>query len=175
MNIPDLLTEFDQAKAYTDSLWEDLSVDQVHWRPNENSSAIGWHLGHQAAVSHFMVRNLTAAEPSLDVELDALMDGATGEPARGDLPGLDRIRTYRDQAAERLHFRMTNIARGDVGAPKQLALIATGLIVAVTNHEYQHSQWIGEVRSRDLGEALPARPTSDLLVEVDGYLVVDPG
>ncbi len=171
VSIPDLLIEFDRAKAYTDSLWSDLSVDEVHWRPSEQSSAIGWHLGHQAAVSHFMVRNLTAAEPSLDVELDALMDGATAEPARGDLPDLARIRSYRNQAAERLHFRMSNIASGDVGAPAQLSLIAVGLIIAVTNHEYQHSQWIGEVRDRDLGHPLPDRPVSDLLGEVDGYLV----
>jgi len=47
-----------------------------------------------------------------------------------------------------------------------------GLLLAVTNHEYQHSQWIGEVRSRDLGHPLPSRPTSDLLTEIDGYLVV---
>ena len=170
--ISDLLVEFDRAKAYTDELWADLSRDEVHWRPHADFSAIGWHLGHQAAVSHFMVRNLTAAEPSLDVELDRLMDGATAEPDRGNLPGLDRIRAYRDAAAERLHFRMGNIASGDVGAPAQLAEIAVGLIIAVTNHEYQHSQWIGEVRSRDLGRALPERPTSDLLTEVDGYLII---
>lgn len=173
-SIPQLLEEFDRAKAYTDTLWADLTHDEVHWRPHENFSAIGWHLGHQAAVSHFMVRNLTAAEPSLDVELDALMDGATAEPDRGGLPDLDRIRRYRNAAADRLHFRMMNIANGDVGAPNQLALIATALVAAVTNHEYQHSQWIGEVRSRDLGHALPDRPVSDLLIEVDGYLVVSP-
>jgi hypothetical protein len=171
-DIPQLLAEFDRATAYTDSLWADLTVDEVHWRPHENSSAIGWHLGHQAAVSHYLVRNLTAAEPPLDAELDRLMDSATPEPERGDLPDLDRLRAYRDRAAERLRVRMGNVASGAVGAPQQLAHVAVGLIIAVTNHEYQHSQWIAEVRSRDLGHPLPDRPTSDLLSEIDGYLII---
>lgn len=170
--IGELLAEFDRATAHTDALWLDLTPDEVNWRPHENSSAIGWHLGHQAAVLHYMVRNLTAAEPPIDPELDRLMDSATPEPDRGDLPDLDRLRSFRTTAAERLHVRMDAIARGDVGAPRQLARVATGLIIAVTNHEYQHSQWIGEVRSDDLGKALPPRPTSDRLVEVDGYLMI---
>jgi hypothetical protein len=170
--IDQLLSEFDRAIAYTDSLWRDLTVDEVHWRPHDDASAIGWHLGHQAAVSHFMVRNLTAAEPPLDAELDRLMDSATPEPDRGTLPDLERLCAYRDGAAERLRFRMRNIERGDVGAPAQLAVVARLLITAVVNHEYQHSQWIGEVRSRDLGHALPDRPTSDLLTTIDGYLVL---
>lgn len=170
--IDQLLAEFDRAIAYTDSLWTDLTLDEVHWRPHDNASAIGWHLGHQAAVSHYMVRNLTAAEPPLDAELDRLMDSATPEPDRGTLPDVDRLRAYRSGAAERLRYRMRNIERGDVGAPAQLAVVARLLITAVVNHEYQHSQWIGEVRSRDLGHALPDRPASDLLRTIDGYLVL---
>lgn len=173
--VPDLralLREFDRALAYTDSLWRDLTPEEVHWRPHEQSSAIGWHLGHQAAVCHYMVRNLTAAEPPLDGDLDRLMDSATPERDRGDLPDVARLRRYRERAAERLHVRVGDIAEGRVGAPAQLARIACGLVIAVTNHEYQHSQWIGEVRSRDLGHELPERPASDLLAELDGYLVV---
>ena len=171
-DLSDLLREFDRATAYTDDLWSDLTSDEVHWRPHENSSAIGWHLGHQAAVCHYMVRNLTAAEPPLDAELDRLMDSATPEPDRGSLPGVDRLRSYREQSAERLHVRIGAIAAGEVGAPAQLSRIASGLVIAVTNHEYQHSQWIAEVRERDLGHPLPDRPTSDLLTELDGYLVL---
>lgn len=171
-SIADLLAEHDRAIAYTDELWADLTEEEVQWRPSLQSSAIGWHLGHQAAVSHFMVRNLTAAEPPIDDALDRLMDSATAEPDRGDLPDLDRLRSYRTTASERLHLRIGNIARGDVGAPAQLSHVAVGLLLAVTNHEYQHSQWIGEVRSRDLGHALPDRPTSALITEIDGYLVV---
>ncbi|WP_394938413.1 DinB family protein [uncultured Ilumatobacter sp.] len=171
-SIAELLVEHDRAVAYTDELWADLTQDEVHWRSSPNSSAIGWHLGHQAAVSHYMVRNLTAAEPPIDDALDRLMDSATSEPDRGDLPDLARLRGYRNSAAERLHLRIGNIAAGDVGAPQQLEFIAIGLVLAVTNHEYQHSQWIGEVRARDLGHHLPNRPTSDLLTEIDGYLVV---
>jgi hypothetical protein len=61
----------------------------VTWPPKENSSAIGWHLGHQAHVAHFMIRNLTAAEPSPDPELDALMDSAQPERFRGALPTIE--------------------------------------------------------------------------------------
>ena len=94
-SIAELLVEHDRAVAYTDELWADLTQDEVHWRPSPNSSAIGWHLGHQAAVSHYMVRNLTAAEPPIDDALDRLMDSATSEPDRGDLPDLARLRGYR--------------------------------------------------------------------------------
>ena len=81
-----LLREYDRARAYTDDLWRDLTAEEVVWRPHENFSAIGWHLGHQAHVAHFMTRNLTAAEPSPDPALDAVMDSATPEPGRGGLP-----------------------------------------------------------------------------------------
>jgi len=53
--------------------------------------------------------------------------------------------------------------------------VAKVVMAAVINHEYQHSKWIGEVRSRDLGHALPDQPDSDLLTELDGYLVCDLG
>lgn len=168
----DLLAEYERALDYTERLWADLGPDEVTWRPNAESSAIGWHLGHQAAVAHYMVRNLTAAEPPLDPALDQLMDSATPESDRGQLPGVERLRWFREEAAERLRFRIGNIVAGDVGAPDQLTRIAIGLVTAVTNHEYQHSQWISEVRSRDLGHDLPPRPSSDRLIEIDGYLVV---
>ena len=160
--IEELLVEYDRALAYTDSLWHDLSEEELHWRPHEESSAIGWHLGHQAAVAHYMVRNLTAAEPSPDPSLDGLMDSATPERERGDLPGRDRLGAYRTAVADRVRFRTRAIARGDVGAPAQLAVIARGLLTAVVNHEYQHAQWVGEVRSGDLARDLPPRPTSGL-------------
>ena len=169
-----LIAEYDRALAHTDRLWLDLSADEVCWRQDENASAIGWHLGHQPAVAHFMVRNLTAAEPSLDVDLDKLMDSATPEPLRGDLPELDRLRHYRDGVAERVRFRIGNIAAGDVGAPTQLAIVAEILLVAVINHEYQHSQWIGEVRFQALGHGLPDPPVSEMLSIADGYPVIDP-
>lgn len=171
-DVPELLVEYDRARAYTDQLWRDLSVEQVHWRPDQDSSAIGWHLGHQAHVAHFMVRNLTAAEPSPDPDLDVLMDSATPEPNRGDLPGLGRVREFRSVVAERVHVRMRAIDDGRVGAPAQLRIVAQHLLVTLINHEYQHDRWIGEVRSRDLGLALPADPDSDRLVGVDGYLMI---
>src|SRR5271170_3008912 len=91
-----LLREYDRARAYTDELWKDLGPDEVTWRPHENSSAIGWHLGHQAHVAHFMIRNLTAAEPSPDPALDGLMDSALPEQFRGALPTVRRLSAFRD-------------------------------------------------------------------------------
>lgn len=167
-----LLTEYDRSLRFTDDLVVDLSDTEVAWRPNEESSAIGWHLGHQPAVAHFMVRNLTAAEPSIDPALDALMDSATAERDRGALPELSRLREYRDEVARRVRATVQRIDDGDVGAPAQLRVIAAGMLTSIVNHEYQHSQWIGEVRRDAHGHDLPARPTSELLTEIDGYLVL---
>jgi hypothetical protein len=170
--IADLLIEYDRALAYTEELWADLSSAELQWRAGENASAIGWHLGHQPAVAHYLVRNLTAAEPPIDAELDSLMDSATPEQARGIVPDRATLAGYREAVAERLRFRMGNIESGDVGAPAQLRVIAKTLLVAVINHEYQHDRWIGEVRSGVHGKELPPEPTSDHLTTVDGYLIV---
>lgn len=171
-SLDQLLLAYDQALDHTDRLWSDLSADEVHWRVDENSSAIGWHLGHQPAVAHFMVRNLTAAEPSIDVALDVLMDSATPPTERGILPDLEHLRWYRDSVADRVRVRIGDIRDGNVGAPEQLTVIGQVLLVAVINHEYQHSKWIGEVRHEVHGRALPAAPTSPLLSVIDGYHVV---
>ncbi len=171
-SLPELLVEYDRALAYTDDLWADLTFDEVAWRPVPESSAIGWHLGHQAAVAHFMVRNLTAAEPSFDPALDALMDSATEERQRGDLPGLTELGEFRSAIAERVRFRAGMIDNGEVGAPVQLRSIAETMMTAIINHEYQHSTWIAEVRNRDLGHALPDKPQSELLTELDGYVIL---
>lgn len=111
-----LLDEYRRALDYTDSLWLDLPSDTVNWRPVAQFSPIGWHLGHQAAVAHFLVRNLTAAEPSPDPELDPLMDSATPETDRGALPSPDRLRSFRAAVAERVRFRAEAIAKGQVSA-----------------------------------------------------------
>ncbi|MFJ9588200.1 DinB family protein [Streptomyces acidicola] len=169
-----LLREYDRARAYTDDLWKDLSPDEVVWRPHENSSAIGWHLGHQAHVAHFMIRNLTAAEPSPDPALDAIMDSAQPEQFRGALPTVERLTAFRDTVAERVHARIGDIAGGRVKAPDQLSVVATHLLVALINHEYQHDQWIGEVRSEALGHALPPDPETSQVTRLDGYLVLNP-
>ena len=171
-SLDELVEELRRAWAFTDALWLDLTEDEVRWRPNENSSAIGWHLGHQAAVAHFMVRNLLAAEPSPDAELDAVMDSATQEPARGDLPDIGRLRRYRAAVSERVMIRVDTVRSGDVGAPEQLSVVAAGVVRALVNHEYQHDQWIGEVRSGELGRSVPPPPFSGLLGVLDGYTVL---
>lgn len=171
-DLASLLDEYERALTHTDSLWTDLSAEQVRWRASDEASGIGWHLGHQAAVAHYMVRNLTAAEPTIDAELDRLMDSATAERDRGDLPGPDRIAWYRTKVADRVRFRVGNIAAGDVGAPEQLSMIAHTMLLAIINHEYQHSAWIGEIRADVHGLAVPELPTSDRLMVVEGYAVV---
>jgi uncharacterized protein YbdZ (MbtH family) len=170
--LAELVEEYERALAYTEQLWTDLTEEELRWRPHEHSSAIGWHLGHQAAVAHYLVRNLTAAEPMIDPELDAIMDSATQEPARGDLPGIERLASYRATTAERVRFRVDNIAIGSVGAPAQLQRIATTMMTAIVNHEYQHSKWIGEVRSEALHKTLPDPPGSERLTLLDGYLIL---
>ena len=70
---------------------------------------------------------------------------------------------------------MVNIALpGAVGAPEQLLVVAAGVVRALVNHEYQHYQWIAEVRGRDLGRAVPEAPTSPNLTVLDGYTVLTP-
>jgi DinB superfamily len=66
MNLEMLRDEYDQARRYTHSLYADLSEADMQWRPAPKSSGIGWHLGHQAAINHFLLRNLVAAESSLN-------------------------------------------------------------------------------------------------------------
>jgi DinB superfamily len=171
-DISELLVEYERALTYTDSLWRDLSADEVDWRPNERSSAIGWHLVHQPAVAHYMVRNLTAAELPLDPDLEVLADSATPEAQRTGLPGVERIAEFRDAVAERVRFRLGAIVEGSVGAPAQLTIIGTTLLTAIVNHEYQHSTWIAEVRSDDFGHPQLPTPESSHLVLVDGYPVV---
>src|SRR5689334_23479646 len=131
-----LRRESDRARAYTDDLWKDLSPDELTWRPHENSSAIGWHLGHQAHVAHFMIRTLTAAEPSPDPELDALMDSAQPERFRGALPTVARLTAFPGEVAEWVHARICHIPAARRGSPAQLKLVATHLLTAALTREY---------------------------------------
>lgn len=170
--LTELLTEYDRARAWTDDLWTDLDDLEVHWRSDEESSAIAWHLGHQPTVAHFLLRNLTSAEPSPDREFDEVMDSATAESQRGDLPATDRIAGVRAVVADRVHHTITRIDEGRVGAPSQLRVIAHTLLVAIVNHEYQHSTWISEVRRDAHGRDLPPTPTSDHLTTIDGYPIL---
>lgn len=171
--IADLLAEYNRALDFTDQLRSDLTPEQIAWRASENASGIGWHLGHQAAVAHFMIRNLTAAEASPDPELDALMDSATPETGRGELPEIGRLIDYREAVADRVRFRIGQIDEGRVGAPTQLRLVARTLMIAIINHEYQHDQWIGEVRHEAHGLELPPSPESKWLSKLDGYTVIE--
>ena len=103
MDLATLREEYDLALRYTRSLYEDLPEPDVQWRPTQKSSAIAWHLGHQAAVNHFLLRNLFDAEASIEPRFDALFDAANPEENRGDLPVLDDIVAYRQAVAARTH------------------------------------------------------------------------
>ena len=73
MDLTSLRDEYDLARRYTQALYEDLSEADVQWRPSAQSSSIAWHLGHQAAAAHFVLRNLINAEASLNPAYDALV------------------------------------------------------------------------------------------------------
>lgn len=171
MDTEELLAEYDNARAHTASLYDDLAEEQVRWRPHSDSSGIGWHLGHQAAVNHYLVRNLVAAEPSLAPAFDRLFDSETQESTRGDLPPLGAIVQYRDDVAARTHARVGAVLAGDVGAPAQLGLVVRTLLVALIQHEYQHDIWIGEVREV-LGKPAIDPVRVDNLARIDGYWVL---
>jgi hypothetical protein len=170
--IEDLLVEYQRALDYTDTLWLDLSEDEVHWRADEDASGAGWHLAHQPAVAHFMMRNLTAAEPPVDPVLERLADSATPVRDRGELPSIDQINEFRTAVAERVNTTATKIASGDVGAPQQLAVIGSTMLTAIINHEYQHSTWIAELRTEQFGRTLPDLPSSELLSLIEGYPII---
>ncbi|MFF7777135.1 hypothetical protein ACFZCG_22245 [Streptomyces tanashiensis] len=90
------------------------------------------------------------------------------------MPTVERLTAFRDTIAERVHTRIGNIAAGRVGAPAQLTIVANHLLLALINHEYQHDQWISEVRADKLGLALSCDLASDCISRVDGYLVCNP-
>ncbi|CAL9280100.1 DinB family protein [Streptomyces sp. SudanB52_2052] len=102
------------------------------------------------------------------------MDSARPETFRGALPTIERLTAFRDTVAARVHARMNDIAGGRVAAPGRLTVVARHLFVALINHEYQHDQWIGEVRANDLGHALPSDPDTGRVSRLDGCLVLDP-
>ncbi len=173
LSLRDLLDEYDRARAWTDQLTADLDDDTLFWRPSAESSAIAWHLGHQAAVNHFLIRNLMSAEPSPDADLDAVFDSATPEADRGDLPGRDRLLAYRAAVGERTGAMIERIDQGGVSAPTQMPMIAAGVLVAAINHEYQHDAWVDEMRQlQGLGPG-PV-PGSGRITMIDGYWVVQP-
>ena len=171
MDLTQLRDEYELARRYTQCLYDDLSDVDIHWRPDKNSSGIGWHLGHQGAVNHYLMRNLLDAEVSLNPDFDALFDSANPETNRGTLPPLAEIVAYRDAIANGTYTRIDAIMSGKRSANQQLAHVLGPILLSVIHHEYQHSQWIGEMRTR-LGYSIPDRVVSQRAVQVDGYWVL---
>lgn len=166
-----LLVEHAASQAYSLSLIQGLDTNQVNWRPNTSSSAIGWHLGHQAAVVHYLVRNLTAAEPSVDVDFDRLFDSATPERERGSLPPLKEILEYRVAINTHRDTILNRIADGAGSSPKQLAVVGKRMLLNLIDHEYQHAKWIEEVRNQFVADRVPG-PVSNLVDQTDGYWMI---
>jgi hypothetical protein len=171
--IAGLRDEYEAARRFTASLYEDLDEAEVFWRPSQQGSGIGWHLGHQAAVNHFLVRNLVAAEPSLNPSYDSVFDSATQEVDRGSLPPLADLLSYRESVAARTRARLDEILTGAVGAPLQLREIAVVMLTGLVNHEYQHDCWIGEVRQL-MGRDVPSGEPSPNVVAIEGYWILRP-
>jgi DinB superfamily len=168
MDVDAVVEEYDLARAYTGSLHADLAAADIAWRPCADSSGIGWHLGHQAAVNHFLIRNLLSAEPSLDPALDALFDAATPERDRGVLPPIAVITRYREAVAAATHAVIDRVLGGRVGAPTQLRHILARVLTDAINHEYQHDTWICEVREV-IGRPVAPPPASVNVTLVEGY------
>lgn len=168
MDVELIVGEYDMARAYTGTLYADLTEEQVAWRPCPDSSGIGWHLGHQAAVNHFLVRNLLSAEPSLAPALDALFDAATPERDRGNLPPISVITRYREAVAAATHAVIDRVLAGRVGAPTQLRHVLARVLVDAVNHEYQHDTWICEMREV-IGRPAAAPPASIRVALVEGH------
>ena len=171
MHLEILRDKYDRARRYTQSLYADLPEADVHWRPAPQSSGIGWHLGHQAAVNHFLLRNLLAAEPSLNPQFDALFDAVTPEEQRGTLPPLRAILTYREAIARRTHAHLEALLAGTRPAAQQATYALGALLVSLINHEYQHDCWVWEMRAL-LGREIPDVVWSRAVRQVDGYWVL---
>ena len=168
MDLATLREEYDLALQYTRSLYEDLPEPDVQWRPIEKSSAIAWHLGHQAAVNHFLLRNLFDAESSIEPRFDALFDAANPEENRGDLPPLADIVAYRQAVAARTHARLEELLDAKPAAPVQRTRALQSILINLINHEYQHDCWIGEMR-QTRGYSIPRTAPSQRARSVDGY------
>ena len=172
MDLNILRDEYDLARRYTHSLYEDLSEADVQWRPVPKSSSIAWHLGHQAAAAHALVRNFIEAEASLNPRFDVLFDAANPQENRGDLPPLAEIVTYRGAVTQRLHVHFAALLEGGRpaahAATQQLGRIIVPIVLALINHEYQHDCWIREMRVQ-LGHAQPDEVFSSRAQQVDGY------
>lgn len=168
MNLEMLRDEYDLARWYTQSLYADLPEAEVAWRPAPTSSSIGWHLGHQAAINHVLVRNFLAAEPSLNPQFDVLFDAATPEAQRGTLPPLPDILAYREAIARRTHAHIAAVLAGTRPAAQQATYALGALLVSLINHEYQHDCWVREMRAL-LGRESPDMVWSRAVCQVDGY------
>lgn len=168
MDAPTLRQQYDLARCYTASLYDDLSEVEAQWRPSPKSSSIAWHLGHQAAVNHFLLRNLIDAEQSPYPAFDPLFDSANPEENRGDLPALAEIISYRDAVAQRTHEYIERALAGNRPAANQLAQALGPILCSIINHEYQHDCWAREMRAM-IGRDKPDVVLSDLVRQVDGF------
>jgi len=172
MELETLRREYDLARRYTQTLYEDLDDTAVHWRPTPQSSSIAWHLGHQGAVTHVLVRNLIDAEPSLNPQFDRLFDAANPQENRGELPSLAEIVVYRDAVKDRIHAHLSALLDGHRptahGAVQQVVRILGPILMSLINHEYQHDCWIREMRSR-VGRGKPDVVFSHRVCQIDGY------
>ena len=172
MELEALRREYDLCLQYTQSLYEDLNDTDVFWRPAPQSSSIAWHLGHQGAVTHALVRNLIDAEPSLNPPFDRLFDAANPQENRGELPSLADIVSYRRAVEGRVHMHLSALLDGNRsaahGAMQQVLRIIEPILVSLINHEYQHDCWIREMRGR-IGRDKPDAVFSERVRQIDGY------
>jgi hypothetical protein len=172
MDLMTLRDEYELARRYTHSLYEDLSDTELHWRPAPQSSSIAWHLGHQAMVTHVLLRNLIAGEPSLQPQFDTLFDAANPQEQRGNLPSTGEIIAFRDAVAARTQAHLATVLEDGQAAAhnavQQITRIIVPIVVSLINHEYQHDCWIREMRAL-LSRDKPDSVFSARVRHIDGY------
>lgn len=174
MDLETMGREYELARQFTFSLYDGLDEAAAMWRPSYQGSSIAWHLGHQAAVNHYTLRNWVNRDGSIDAAFDRIFDAATEEIGRAFLPPLAEIIGYREIVAARTLERIGEVLSGDCRAPDQMRRIGVHMLAGLINHEYQHDCWVGEVRQA-LGHDEPPPPVSSspCLVRCDGYWVMD--
>lgn len=174
MDLETIRYEYELARQYTLRLYDDLDESTIMWRPSYQGSSIGWHLGHQAAVNHYVLRNWVNRDGSIDPTFDGIFDAATEEIGRAFLPPLAEIVAYREIVAARTLERIDEILSGDCRAPDQMRRVGVTMLGGLINHEYQHDCWVAEVRQA-LGHGAGPDPlsTNPCLLQLDGYWVMD--
>lgn len=98
---PNVKTELQRARAFTDSLFELVSHDTLYERPIPARHRMIFYVGHLEAFDWNQLARGVLGKPSFDPAFDALFEAGIDPPpgqapqdARADWPRIDAVRTY---------------------------------------------------------------------------------